>query len=95
MLVNLLNPQLIVIGGGTALAAGEFFMDPIHRIVKERALDVDLPEIRLSKLHDSDWARGGAFLVMERVVEARLGASLKSTKQHAHNVLQSHHVVRQ
>ncbi len=77
-LVNLLNPELIIVGGGLAAAAGRFLMPSIERIVRERALTRTSAQTRieLSKLDETDWARGGALLVIENALERALFESL-------------------
>ena len=37
--VNLLNPERIIIGGGVA-DAGEIFLEPVRRTIKDRAMEV-------------------------------------------------------
>ena len=37
--VNLLNPERIIIGGGVA-DAGEIFLEPVRKTIKERAMEV-------------------------------------------------------
>lgn len=66
-LVNLLNPELIVLGGGLAKAAGRWLLPPINRMVQERAMQGPASQvsIALSDLTEVDWARGAALLVSE------------------------------
>ncbi len=77
-LINLLNPALIVIGGGVAAAAGEFFMPALERVVRERALARPAVEtrIQLSTIDETDWARGAALLATEHALEQALFESL-------------------
>jgi predicted NBD/HSP70 family sugar kinase len=70
-IVNLLNPSLITIGGGLALAAGEFLLPAARQVVQERAFERQATEARieLSQLTEADWARGAALLVTDRALE--------------------------
>jgi len=45
-LVNVFNPQLVVVGGGAA-AAGELLLEPARRVVAERALRTARDEVRI------------------------------------------------
>ena len=67
-LVNLLNPELIVIGGGIASAVGEFILPEVERVVRENAMVqlVKQVQIRISKLEEKDWALGSTLLVAEK-----------------------------
>ncbi len=68
-LVNLLNPELIVIGGGVASAIGEFVLPEIERTVRDRAIiHGDQVKIRISTLEEKDWAFGATLLVAERAL---------------------------
>lgn len=66
-LINLLNPELIVIGGGVASAIGELILPEIERAVRERAMiqGENQVKIRISKLQERDWAVGATLLVVE------------------------------
>jgi len=46
-LVNLINPEIIVIGGGVA-QLGDLLLDPIRKTVKERSLLVSWQAVRIS-----------------------------------------------
>jgi N-acetylglucosamine repressor len=77
-LVNLLNPELIVIGGGVASAVGDLLLPEIERVVHQRALmqDVNQVQIRISKLGEKEWALGATFPVVEKALaQAFLKAS--------------------
>ena len=78
-LVNLLNPALIVVSGGIAVAAGRFLMPVAEQVVRQRALSrpADHGRICLSTLGESDWARGAAFLVAERALEDLFNSRFK------------------
>jgi len=85
-LVNLLNPELIVFGGGLASAASEFLLPEIERAVRERAVEraAATVKIRFSAASESDWARGaalhGAGPSLDRLVAASLGAGVTRRK---------------
>jgi predicted NBD/HSP70 family sugar kinase len=70
-LVNLLNPDLIVIGGGIASAAGELLLPEIERVVRETAMihSAKQVELRLSKLDEKASAIGATLLVAEGALE--------------------------
>ncbi|MCS7174530.1 ROK family glucokinase [Pseudothermotoga sp.] len=69
-LVNIFNPQMVVIGGGMA-NAGDFLLDP----VKERAKNYVLPtmvgtyKVELSRLGKDAGILGAASIVFERLFE--------------------------
>ena len=69
-LINLLNPELIVIGGGVAYAIGELILPEIERAVRDRAMiqGENQVQIRISKLHERDWALGATLLVVEKAL---------------------------
>jgi glucokinase len=63
--VNLLNPEIIVIGGGVA-NAGSLILDPIRRTVKERAFQVCCRNLKIvpSKFKEKAGIIGAASLVL-------------------------------
>ncbi|MCZ2080302.1 MAG: ROK family protein [Bryobacteraceae bacterium] len=70
-LVNLLNPELVVIGGGVAAALGKRILPTVDRIAREHAL-VEMTNglrIELSQLQEADWAIGASLLVAEGALE--------------------------
>ncbi len=71
VIVNLLNPTLITIGGGLALSAGDFLLPAVEQTIRNRALEPQAAAVRveLSKLGEADWARGAALLVTSKAVE--------------------------
>jgi len=79
-LVNLFNPELIVIGGGLALAAGKFLLPSVERVVRERALVQAAGQLRIqiSSLDESGWARGAALLVSEKALELAFQESVET-----------------
>jgi predicted NBD/HSP70 family sugar kinase len=78
-LVNLLNPELIVIGGGVASAVGDLFLPEVQRVACERAMihSVNQVRIRISELEEKDWARGATFLVAESALAATIDKNLR------------------
>lgn len=61
--VNLLNPEMIIIGGGIA-QAGDILFEPIRRVVTERALPYSAGACRIvpAQLGDDAGVIGGAVL---------------------------------
>lgn len=49
-LVNIFNPELVVVGGGAA-EAGELLLEPARRTVAERALQPQRDEVRIAAAH--------------------------------------------
>ena len=82
-IVNLLNPQLIRIGGGLALAAGEFILPAVQQTIRDRALEPQAKEVRieLSTLEEADWARGAALLVTRKALETLLVKSMSQVEK--------------
>lgn len=66
-LVNLLNPEIVVVGGG-AMAAGELLLGPARATVAERALAPSRDQVRIVATHFGDAAGmiGAAFLAHDR-----------------------------
>ncbi len=64
-IVNLLNPEIIVIGGGVA-NAGALILEPIRRVIRERAFQVSCRNLRIvsSKFRDKAGIIGAAALVI-------------------------------
>ncbi len=63
--VNLLNPEIIIIGGGMA-NAGKLILDPIRKIIKERAFKISCHNLKIvpSKCRDKAGIIGGATLAL-------------------------------
>lgn len=63
--VNLLNPEIIVLGGGVA-NAGSLLLDPIRRVVKERAFQVSCRNLKIisSKFRGKAGIIGAALLIL-------------------------------
>jgi glucokinase len=81
-LINLLNPELIVIGGALATAAGDLLLPEVERIVRDRGLPQAVEQVRFhcSTISDIDWARGAALLVAEHALQEMFLESVKSRK---------------
>ena len=62
--INLLNPEKVIIGGGVA-AAGDLLLDPIRKTIKERAMVVagNSVEIVPAELGNSAGVIGASMLV--------------------------------
>jgi glucokinase len=54
-IVNALNPEFVVIGGG-AMAGGDLLLDPARRVVAERALAPSRDQVRIVPAHFGDEA---------------------------------------
>ena len=69
--VNLLNPELIVLGGGLSAGAGDLLLPELERAVKQRVMieSAGQVQLQLSSLSETDWARGGALLIARRALE--------------------------
>lgn len=65
-IVNLLNPELVVIGGGVALA-GDLILEPIRRAARANAIKslIDVCPIVEAELGDDAGILGGASLVLD------------------------------
>ena len=66
-IVNALNPEVVVIGGG-AVAAGELLLEPARRVVAERALPLSRDQVRIVPAHFGGEAGliGAAMLALAR-----------------------------
>jgi N-acetylglucosamine repressor len=64
-LVNILNPQLVIVGG-EGVRAGEWRLGPMREAIKEHAFNglADGLEIVIEPSGDETWARGAACLVL-------------------------------
>ena len=62
--INLLNPEKVIIGGGVA-EAGDLLFDPIRRTIKERAMVVagEAVEIVPAELGNSAGVIGASLLI--------------------------------
>ena len=65
-LVNALNPEVVVIGGG-AIAAGDMLLEPARQVVRERALAPSRDDVRIvpSRFGEESGMLGAALLAMD------------------------------
>jgi glucokinase len=66
--VNILNPEVIVVGGGV-IAAGELLLEPARRVVAERALAPSRDQVRIAatRFGDASGMVGAGLLAMDLV----------------------------
>lgn len=85
-LINLLNPELIVIGGGVATAVGDLILPEIERVVRDRAMvqGARHVQIRISTLGEKDWAIGSTLLVADEALKQSFLRYGKSKKRSQH-----------
>jgi predicted NBD/HSP70 family sugar kinase len=64
-LVNILNPQLIIVGG-EGVRAGEWRFGPMREAIRQHAFDglADDLDIVIEPAGDETWARGAACVVL-------------------------------
>jgi len=69
--VNILNPEVVVVGGGV-IAAGELLLEPARKVVAERALAPSRDQARIvpTRFGDASGMIGAALLAMD-LVDAR------------------------
>ena len=69
-LINIFNPELVVIGGKVAVAAGDYLMLPIRTAIKRHALNIANQDttIKFSKLKEKAAPMGAALLVRSRIL---------------------------
>jgi predicted NBD/HSP70 family sugar kinase len=69
--VNLLNPHVVIFGGALFRSAPELFLDPLKRIIKQRALEKSANEaqLKISGLASEAGALGAARLISETVLK--------------------------
>lgn len=79
-LVNLLNPELIILGGGLIREVGQWVAPSIQRIVHESAMPNPAKQVSIeaSELPEIDWARGAALLVSNEAIRNALQARRKA-----------------
>ncbi|MDO9545203.1 MAG: ROK family protein [Pelolinea sp.] len=70
-LVNIFNPQLVIISG-EGVRAGELLMNPMKIAIKKNVFNglFELTEIVIDPLDDDAWARGSASLVLQKLFES-------------------------
>jgi glucokinase len=66
--VNILNPEVVAIGGGL-IAAGDLLLEPARRVVAERALAPSRDQVRIlpTRFGDASGMMGAAMLAMDLV----------------------------
>ena len=71
MLLNLVNPALVVVGGGI-VRAGELLLGPLRETVARHCFSENFSHVRIlaSRLGESATARGAATLIFDEAVEA-------------------------
>jgi predicted NBD/HSP70 family sugar kinase len=71
VLVHLLDPELIVIGGGLAADAGQILLPIVRKTVSDGVLPLTAQNlsIQISELRELDWAIGASLLVGEKALE--------------------------
>jgi glucokinase len=69
--INILNPEVIVVGGGV-IAAGELLLEPARAVVAQRALAPSRDQVRIvpTRFGDASGMVGAALLAMD-LVDAR------------------------
>jgi glucokinase-like ROK family protein len=69
--VNLLNPHVLIFGGALFRSAPELLLDPLKRIIRQRALEKSANEVQLkiSTLGSEAGAIGAARLISEIVLQ--------------------------
>jgi predicted NBD/HSP70 family sugar kinase len=69
-LINIFNPELVVIGGKVAVAAGDYLMLPIRTAVKRHILNIANKDtsIKLTQLRQKAAPTGAALLVRSRML---------------------------
>ena len=69
-LINIFNPELVVIGGKVAMAAGDYLMLPIRTAIKRHVLNIANQDttIKLSQLKQKAASFGAALLVRSRML---------------------------
>lgn len=84
-LINLLNPELIVIGGGVASAVGDLILPEIERAVRDRAMiqGARTVKIRISTLGEKSWALGPTLLVADHALARAFLKSKLAKRQSA------------
>ena len=73
-MINIFNPELIVIGAGVS-QAGDILLEPLKRAVKARALQLSssMTNIKVSQLGNNGGALGAAIMVLKDIFEPSSG----------------------
>ena len=69
-LINIFNPELVVIGGKVAVAAGDYLMLPIRTAIKRHVLNIANRDtsIKLTQLKQQAAPFGASLLVRSRML---------------------------
>ena len=69
-MVNLLNPSVLIFGGGLFRAAPQSLLDPLKRIIKQRSLEKSANEVQLMVSHmgSEAGAIGAARLISQQIL---------------------------
>jgi glucokinase len=70
-IVNVLNPEIVVVGGGV-IAAGDLLLEPARKVVAERALAPSRDQVQIvsARFGDASGMIGAAILAMDLVATA-------------------------
>ena len=68
-LVNIFNPEMIIVGGGV-VKLGDLLLEPARRVVQERAFPISAQAVRIvaAKLGDEAGAYGAAIYALKQKV---------------------------
>jgi glucokinase len=79
--VNLLNPSVVIFGGGLFRAAPQLLLEALKRPLKQRALEKSAGEVqlRVSALGSEAGALGAARLIAEQILEQLYREKINST----------------
>ena len=77
MIVNVLNPQLIIVGG-EGVRAGEYRFGPMRTAIRNHAFNglADDLQIVIELSGDETWARGAASLVLQQIYRSPIHAKV-------------------
>jgi len=76
---NLLNPHVVIFGGPLFQQAPELLLEPLQRVIKQRALEkaANEMELKVSSLRSEAAALGAARLVSQKVIESLFRGKLE------------------
>ena len=86
VLVHLLDPELIVIGGGLAADAGQMLLPIVRKTVSDGVLPLTAQNlsIQVSEFRELDWAIGASLLVGEKALEKLFLSKQEAPKSATH-----------
>ena len=69
--INLLNPEMIIIGGGVA-RAGKLLFSPLKKTIKKRAMKGPAEDVKIvsAKLGEDAGLVGAGMLVKEKITKS-------------------------